>query len=145
MLGVENFCALEIETLEVCSVRELHRREGYYIQKFNSTLNHLVAGRTEKEWLAVNRSKILAQHKAYYETNKTVFLKKCKEYRETHKELIATRKHRYYVKHRGEINERRKHRVICECGGRYCWNNKSIHEKSGKHKMWSQLSDERDL
>ena len=141
-LGFDNFCTIEIEAVEVSSVAELHRKEGYYIQRYNSSLNHLIAGRTEKEWAMANRESILDKHRTYYRINKDEYLRKCKTYRQTKGKEIAVRQHRYYEANKTEINAKRAAaKVTCECGGRYCFNNKSKHEGTEKHKTWMKYNE----
>ena len=133
-LGIDQFGIIEIESLEVDSVLQLLEREKYYIKKYNPSLNR---GRTEKEKEATKRDKILASQKAYYERNKVEMLAKMKVQRQQNSEVIAARKHEYYEKHKDEFNARRAAaKVTCGCGGRYCYNNRTIHDKTAKHQTW---------
>jgi hypothetical protein len=119
-IGIDNFIMLEIETGDFDSLPALLDRMQYYIQKHNPKLNSRAP--TEQEQLTRKRNKVLTQKKAYYHKNK---------------EEIAARRHQYYLEHRDDIQAKRAAaKKTCGCGGRYCYSNKSIHEKSAKHQTW---------
>jgi hypothetical protein len=44
----------------------------------------------------------------------------------------------YYINNKEKKNEKRKHKIVCECGGEYSYNNKSQHFKTKKHQNYIQ-------
>ena len=61
-LGVENFY---IELIQECpceNKEQLRQQEGHHIRDI-STLNHLIAGRTNKEWKSENKEHVKANAK----------------------------------------------------------------------------------
>ena len=69
--GIEN-CKIElVEYFKCDSLAELRRKEGEHIKK-TECVNKWVGGRTIKEYLYDNKSKIKERCKAYYEVNKDI-------------------------------------------------------------------------
>ena len=131
-IGIDQFSIIEIETIEDATMLEIMHRENHYIQKYNPSLNP-----SQEERLAAKRDKILAQQKAYYYKNKDKIIAQMKVQRNQNKVEIAASKHQYYQIHKDEINAKRATaKVICGCGGRYCFNDRSKHSRTGKHQAW---------
>ena len=84
------------------------------IETLNATLNSSIPSRTPKEWRVSNRELIL-------------------EWRENNKELILENAKIYYENNKEIINEKRKEKFNCECGGCFTKSSKSRHLKSQKH------------
>ena len=110
-----------IVLLEQCPCNtkdQLLARERYYIES-NECVNKKIPTRTHKEWVEKNREHYLKQMKKYKEQNKDAIQKRKKIYNEINKE---------------KLNEK----ITCECGGRYTYQNKSVHLKSLKHKTYTE-------
>ena len=106
-----------LESYECENKEQLERREGQYQRQYNCVNKH-IAGRTKKE---------------YRQDNKETIAEKNKEYLQQNKEARAEYEKKYYQKNKEKINEKRKEKFTCECGGRYTHQNKTIHLKSKKH------------
>ena len=101
-----NDCYIEIiEELPNCTKEQLKKREGYWIKKMN-TVNHVIAGQTQKEWKTLNNVQIIASNKQYYEN------------------------------HKESINIKKNTKTLCPCGGSYTKANKAQHEKTHKHVLY---------
>ena len=110
----------DIELIEYCPCKtkdELYRREGE-LQREMNCVNQLIAGRTKKE---------------HYEDNKEEISKKNKEYREKNPDIIIKNRKKYYEKNIDKIKERKKIRIICECGQDIAKVKKARHIKSLLH------------
>ena len=115
--GLEN-CFIElIETKECNSKDELYKLEGKYIRELDC-VNKNIAGRTNKEYRADNKEKILAHMKEYYNQNKEQKIDYQSKYRENNKLKIA---------------EHQSHKVDCECGGKYTQCHKARHLRTIMH------------
>ena len=69
------------------SKQELEKREGEIIRLIG-TLNRRIEGRTQKEYVEVNRDKILNYQKEYYKDNRDTLLNYQKEYVEVNRDTI---------------------------------------------------------
>jgi hypothetical protein len=110
-----------IELFELCpcnSKMELEKREGE-VQRQIATINKNIGGRTRSEWLNNNKEKIKEYSQEYYQEN----LEKIKEYYQENKEKIYEQTKIHYQKHKDEINEKKRSKIVCECG---CEISKSI-------------------
>ena len=88
--GLDN-CKIElIENFPCKSVEELHRREGYYIRKFDC-VNKVIAGRTDEQYREDNREHILMKKRERYEINRGTLNQQSKDYYHTHKDKINER------------------------------------------------------
>jgi len=145
--GRENFY-IELLELYPCSCKdELHKREGYYIRKFDSFkngLNGCIAGRTDKEYYQDNKIQIIEQTKKYYNDNKDKIKDYDKEYYKVNKEEIKEYKKEYYKANKEKIRKKNKEyqkvnkeklreKFICECGSILTHQSKSKHLKTKKH------------
>ena len=112
--GIEN-CKIELVELFPCTNKmELHKKEGEYIRN-NACVNKLIAGRTDQEYKADNKEKLLAYARAYHNANRDKLNEnrkvweanhkderkeykktKDKEYRDNNREEILRKKKEYY-------------------------------------------------
>jgi len=138
-IGIEHFYIELIEDCPCESLEQLRKRDGHYIREMG-TLNHLIAGRTQKEYRDDNKDKI----KEYQEANKDKLKEYHKEYvkeyreqnkdkiKEYHKEYYETNKEdykEYYEANKEEIKCKKYKKMICVCGSIHMLGNKSQHEK----------------
>jgi len=138
----KNFINPKIFLIENCpcnSKEELHSIERKYIENIEC-VNKIIPGRTPKEWRKENKEYYKDYFKDYYLNNKEKFNEKSKEYRQKNKEHIKewrqNNKESIALKNK-EYKEKRKEKLDekfeCECGGKFSYQNKSIHLKSKKH------------
>jgi hypothetical protein len=103
--GFDNWKFEILETLE-SSNEEMKKKEQYYINKLNPSLN---------------------TYRAYRSIDDLQEFKRIKSHRQYYNNII-------------EINEKKKEKFICDCGGRYTLVNKSTHFKQKIHKEWELLN-----
>ena len=98
----------------------------------------------KKEYRKLNIEKIKNNDKEYYNKNKDKLKEYQKEYREQNAEKLKQRAKAYREAHKEEISlntkeyrkkniEKRKEKVICECGSEITILNKARHLKTKKH------------
>lgn len=111
--------------------------KGDYITSFDIIKDGDVKIILLEEYSCDSISELLNREKFYIENNRSVNKiiparsKKDsnKKYREENKKKISDQRKDYRLRNKEKINEKK----ICECGGKYTWNNKSIHFRSLKH------------
>jgi hypothetical protein len=117
--GVDN-CKIELIEYFPCNNREeLLAREGHHIKKAEC-VNKATPGLDTKSF------------KKEYD----------KQLYEQKRDKILENKKQYYLEKKGEVLNRRKTRIICECGCETSVGDKHIHMKSIKHK---KLMDSKKL
>ena len=120
--GFENWSMIIIENYACENKRQLEKRERYFIELLNTTLNSYTPFLTEeekkeqkkeydKEWNEKNKTEILEQKKKNYQNNKEQILEKRKE---------------HYKKNK-------KEKYNCVCGSNIRLVEKKRHLKSTKH------------
>ena len=82
-LGTDLFRIDLIEDYACDDKQSLRQREGYWIRQIG-TLNKVIAGRTQKEYLKENKDKINESAKEYREANKEIINEKKKIFRKNH-------------------------------------------------------------
>ena len=105
--GWDNFEMVIIEKYPCNDIYKAIEREKYFVKELKASLNNNIPGRTEKEYKKDNKEKI----KEYYIINK-------KE---------------YYLNNKNEINEKKKEKIICECGSEIRKSDLKRHQQSAKH------------
>jgi hypothetical protein len=136
--GWDNFSMIIIEKYNCNDKLEACKRERYWIEKLNATLNKVIPSRIKKEYNKEyydnNKSNLLEQHKTYYENNKIKLLEQKQNYYEDNKSKILEQRKIYRENNRSNISEKGKIRticIICNCNIRKdCIRN---HNKSIKH------------
>jgi len=153
-LGIEKFCIELIEHFPCNNRKELAKREGHYIEKYNSIengYNTRKEGRTPSEWRNDNKEKISIQRKGYYDQNKESLkeyyndwykndkskkLKYMKKYNEDNKDKKREYDQNYY-----EINKiKRKEKIECQCGSIVRKDTIKRHNKSKKHIKYMEIN-----
>ena len=141
-----------IELLEnyPCNTRdELFQKEGEYIRKYQSKLNKIITGRTDKEYRDDNKEYIASYLKEYGQNNKAKLAEYRKEYRNNNREKrkeylnnnrekIADQHSQAYQNNKEKILNYQKHYreqlQECEtCGFSMTRGNWSKHKKTKKH------------
>ena len=146
--GWDNFEFVVIEDYPCNNVEEATRRERYWVENLNATLNKTLPSRTSKEYYEThkedikeqrkeyrekNHDKILEKKKEYYYANQEEQKLKSKEFRETHQEYIKEYKTKWYDENKERLSEKNKEKSKCECGMEYTKSNKSRHFKTQFH------------
>jgi hypothetical protein len=116
---------IQIEEFKFDIRKELHTRERHWVETLHATLNKVVPTRTDKE---------------YYRDNSEDIKQKAKTYQLNNIEQVKTTKQEYYRRNRLVINNERKKKSLCICGGHYSYNNLVQHSKSTKHMVYIALN-----
>ena len=112
--GFENWSMIIIENYPCENKRELEKRERYFMEVLNSTLNSYKPFTTEEEKKE--------QVKQRYENNKT----EIKDYQDKNKDKIKEQQKEYNEKHK-------KERYNCICGSNIRLVDKKKHFRTTKH------------
>lgn len=147
--GWDNWRMESIEERICKDALEAKRIEGEYILKLKSTLNKLIAGRTEAEYYIdnkeiineqnrqyynENKEQILEHRKQHYQDNKEQILEYQKQFYQENKEQILEHQKQYYEENKETISEKRKKtKFVCECGSECRISDKPKHLKTNKH------------
>ena len=153
--GFENFNMLEIEKYKALDKPDQAKRERYWLEFYNATLNSIIPSRTHKEYYEENKEQIKEKIKVYCEQNIEHILKYQKEYYENNKEQIKEYNKIYYdenkeqikeyynknaeeiLKHKQEYYKKNKEQMnekfTCSCGSIYIKRCFKKHELTKKH------------
>ena len=119
--GWDTFDMIQIEEVKHDTKQQLHTRERYWIEELKATLNRVIPTRTPAEYVIDNIDNV-RQNKIKFNNNNRVFINaKAKEHYQKNKENIRIRQSKKYD---------------CKCGSISWISNKSLHEKTKKHKNW---------
>lgn len=94
-VGWENVSIVLVEEYPCENKMELERRERYWIDELQPSLNTYVPTRTKKEHYEANKDTILQKTKEYREANKDFYKQYNKNYHEAHKETLAHKNKEY--------------------------------------------------
>lgn len=122
--GIDGIDVKPIESYKYDDLKDLRRREGYYIQACEC-INKVVAGRSKKEYNQINREAINSKNKQYQLDN----YERIKEHRRKHYEINRDLIKENYYANRDTINAK----ITCECGCIVIKRALSTHQKSAKH------------
>lgn len=115
---------------------QLNKREGEKQKELNPPLNHVISGRTKKEYYEDNKDNISEYHKEWREDNKDILKKKRAQYYKGNKETINKQNKANYFKdheknkewHR-QYHEQNKEKRNKQNNERYHNNKEKILEK----------------
>jgi len=115
--GFNNWDMVLIEKFECNEKLELLKRERYYLELLEATLNRDVPSRSKKEYTKdyKEKNKDIINEKArekYNENKQTESLRK-KDFYFENKEKVNKRNKDYYEKNKREIEDKNKQKVIC--------------------------------
>jgi hypothetical protein len=146
--GWTNWDMVEIEKYNATDKLDAKKRERYWIEQLQATLNKQLPTRTGQEYYEEHKDKIKEYRKEYYELNKDKILECQKEYskeyyeknkdkikeikstyREQNKDKIKENSKEYREKNRDKIKEQ----INCICGVVCSKNNLKRHERTNKH------------
>jgi group I intron endonuclease len=132
----DNFDFVIIEEYKAIDKKDLHKRERYWIEVLNPSLNRQVPTQTKKEYNQVNKQQIKEHKKKYNQENKEHIKERKKKKYQENKEKISEKIKEYRQKNKEKIKEYRKQKINCDCGSIVGINNISEHKKSKKHKNY---------
>lgn len=130
--GFDNFSMIEIEKYPCKDKQEACKRERYWIEKMQATLNRTIPTRTHAEYYRDNQDYLKNKSKNYYDKNRDIVAERGKIYRELNAEKLRLRKHEYYLRNRDKMT---KH-TVCQCGGSYTLNSRNKHFKTNLHRTY---------
>jgi len=106
-IGIDKFYIELIEEYPCENIEQLRKREGHYIRELG-TLNHVIAGRSKKEWESDNKEHLKENKRIYYNENKEKIHETMKQYHQTHAEEIKEYHHKHYQKKKEEYSQKQK-------------------------------------
>ena len=116
--GWNNFDMIMIEEYECNNVLEARRRERYWIETLDASLNCNIPSRTMEEWKQNNREHLLSKNKEQYN------------------EIISNNpehnKERYLTRRENQL-EYKAEKIICECGAILAKGHLQRHLRTMKH------------
>ena len=124
--GFQNWSIIIIENYPCENKRELEKRERYYIELLNATLNSYNSYRTEEE----KKEQLKKCTKEWKEKNKDKNKEKTKEYQKNNKQQYKDYQKKYKDKIRDKI---KKEKYTCICGSIIRLADKTTHFKTKKH------------
>ena len=128
--GFKNWSMILIENYACENKRELEKRERYFMELLNSTLNSYTPFLTEEE----KKEQKKEYDKEWIENNKQHYKDYQKEYYEKYKTEIKEYNKQHYKNNKETINEnRKKEKYNCVCGSNLRLADKKRHLKSTKH------------
>ncbi len=123
-----------IENFPCNNKEELLRRERFHIEGTPNCINLVVPGRTDAEYRAANREKMIEYQKIYRENHQEqAKINKANHYI-ANREAIKAKHKAYQEANKDEIAEQRKKVIECECGGTVSSQHLARHQKSRKHR-----------
>ena len=114
----ENYSCILVEEYPCENKDQLYQRERWYIEN-NVCINKCIPLRTEEDRIKYS--------KEYYNKNRESKLVYVNEYREMNRE---------------ELNEKRREKIVCECGAEITKSAFSRHKKSKKHLSYLNIGNE---
>jgi len=137
-LGVEQFYIELIEECPCDNKEQLHKREGEFIREFG-TLNHVISGRSKKEWTHDNKEHCKERAKQYYKDNKEQIKETQKQYKISHSEPLNAKRKEYRQEHVTEIKavyDKWNTKFDCPCGGKHTKAHTQLHFKTKMHQNY---------
>jgi CDGSH-type Zn-finger protein len=146
--GFSNWSMIEIEKYPCDDVNEATKRERFYYEQLNSSLNTQIPLQSPAEWRIKFKEEIALRRKVYLKKNKEEIALKQKEYNEINKEELAIKKREYYTlnkedfrerskeykeKNKEKIQEKKKETILCDCGENVNKDHKNRHLKTKRH------------
>ena len=116
----DNWDMIIIEKFECNDKLELHKRERYWLENLQASLNSKIPNRSKKEWEEDNKDKLKEYCKEWKDNNKEKYNEKNKEYYENNKEYFKVYRENnkdkikeYYENNKEEYNKKRREKVEC--------------------------------
>jgi hypothetical protein len=146
--GWDNFEIVLIEDFPCDNVEEATRRERYWVENLNASLNKQIPSRTQVEYTETRKEHFKEYKHQYYLENKERLTEKNKNYHQENKEEIKQKQHELYEKNKEERLEKAKEyrdnnkdtiklkqgeKIKCECGKEHTRSTKARHLKTQFH------------
>jgi len=131
--GFDNWDMILVEYYSCNTKKELEKRERYWIEELQCSLNSKLPIRGIVEYRENNKQKIKITNKQYYENNKEKIKQYKKQYNEKNKEKIDNYKSEWYEQNKQRILEKAREIILCECGCEISKVNLTRHKKGKKH------------
>ncbi len=93
--------------IEECNNENRNERECYYIRQMG-TLNKLIPGRLNKDWLKENKEKVRIQRKQHRIEHKEELNLRQREYQIKNKEILKIKQKEYITKNKEKIKIKQK-------------------------------------
>ena len=128
-----------IEKYPCENLKELGKREGYYIINFEC-VNERIAGRTKqernKQYYEDFKEDIDKYRKQWYQDNKEHCKERSKQWYEDNRDHILEYQKQWYEDNRDRLNAHRSEKIQCECGCTVRRSHISEHRKTLKHNKY---------
>lgn len=139
--GWDNWDMVEIEKYNATDKLNAGKRERYWIEQLQATLNKQLPTRTGQEYYEEHKDKIKEYnkeyskeyYKEYYTENKDKLKEQYKEYRVQNIDKIKEYQKEYYTENKDKIQEYRSEQISCVCGTICRKDNLKRHERSNNH------------
>lgn len=103
-----------LEEIEYADVDTLRQRESEYIRQYwDSCVNRMIPGRTQKEYYEEHKQEVLDYQKEYYEENKEHIAERSKRYYEANKVQIQEYERKRWETYKVEYNALRREKIAC--------------------------------
>jgi predicted GIY-YIG superfamily endonuclease len=126
--GWGNIKMIWIEDYPCNNKREGEAREQHWMDTLKSNMNTTRAFVTYEQRLAEHRQRQLENKESVKLYNHN--------YHQTHQEERLETMRNYQNENRDELNEKKREKTECNCGGRYTHSSKAKHFKTKKHQDW---------
>jgi hypothetical protein len=133
--GWINFNMVIVEKYPCNDKMEACKKERYWIETLNATLNKIIPSRIRKEYYEDNKLTIQEQKQNYYKDNKSKISEQKQNYYEDNKSKILEHVKIYYENNKTQISvKKRKVKLICDvCNCKIRKSNIQQHNKTIKH------------
>jgi len=133
--GWNNWDMIEVEKYKAIDKLDADKKERYWLEFYQATLNTQVPSRTDAEWVEDNKEHITEYKKNYYEEHKEHY----NNYRSENKNIKREYDINYREKNKEKNKETRCEKITCECGVICSKCNLARHKKSKKHVAFTHL------
>ena len=103
--GFDNWSMLEIEKYDCDDLNEACKRERYWIEKLNASLNKVIPTRTKNEYKEANKEVIKEYFKKYGQENRDDLSAYQKDYKKQNKVILQEKSKIYWEENRIELLE----------------------------------------
>ena len=110
--------------------------ENEFIDKYNTTLNCDIPGRTNKKYYEDNRDEILRKKRIYYKERKDMMIQKNHKYYDANRDHLRKQHRIYYKQNKDKLNEVKKQKTVCDCGSIVRRSDLPRHKKTKKHQNY---------
>jgi hypothetical protein len=134
--GIEQFKLMLIKSYEVCDRKHLFAFEQLWINKLNCCNKQnpfCIRFVYDKAYRSKHKAVISERRKIYHIKNRESIAVKDKLRYEANKEKVLTRQKLFHEANKEHVNERRREKILCECGSEVSLGSMGKHKKTAKH------------